>query len=154
MNAMNIILLVLLLVLAVWWWWQSLARKRWVARVRTMVERGRDEIGGQSIEHCLDILNQNAPQALIASDAMVLKYKGREFFFVNGEITFVRPDRRTCWRCELLNRHFLVAVGQSAVRLLSEQEQLFGLIAGSSELAAFYVRRWSAFADMLMKDRK
>jgi hypothetical protein len=48
---------------------------------------------------------------------------------------------------------FLVAVGQCAVRLLSEHEHVFRRFTGSADLALFSIFRWAAFADMLLAER-
>ena len=146
----RIIPLAILLFLAVWWWWQDLARKRFVARIKTMAERGRDEIDGQSVNHYLDILNRDTAQALIAIDTIVVMYKGQQLFFVNGTIGYMTACKNP-WRVSKLC--FAVAVGQAVVRLLSEQELILRRITGSSELAAFSVRRWSDFVFMLMTEK-
>jgi hypothetical protein len=48
----------------------------------------------------------------------------------------------------------LIAVGQPAVRLLSEDERVFRKITGSTELAAFSIFRWPDFVDMLTAERR
>jgi hypothetical protein len=63
------------------WWWQRLARKRFLSRIETMAEKGQNEIDGQSVEHWLNILNRDMPWTLVSTDAKVLVFKGREWFF-------------------------------------------------------------------------
>ena len=135
------------------WWWQRLARNRFLATIRTMAEPGRNVIGGQSVEHWLEILNRDTARSLVAIDTLVLMYKGREWFFVNGGIFCRIPETnrvtyRTAKAC------FLVAVGETAVRLLAEQERVFRRIAGSADLAAFSIFRWPDFVAMLMAEKR
>ena len=75
---------------------------------------------------------------------MVLMYKGQEWYFVDGGIAYTTPGR-SGWSCNTEKGFFLVAIGQSAVRLLSEQGRIFRLITGSTELAVFSIYRWSQF---------
>jgi hypothetical protein len=143
--------LLVLCLLVVWWWRQILARKRFLAAIKAMADGGRNEISGQPVEHWLDILNQDATQNIAAMDTMVLTYKGQEFFFVDallGYVTGGKSSYQTEKAC------LLIAVGQPAVRLLSEDECVFRKITGSTELAAFSIFRWSDFAYMLMAERK
>jgi hypothetical protein len=145
--------LLVLCLLAVWLWQQRHARKRFVATIKTMAERGRYEINGQPVEYWLNILNQNTTQPLIAIDTMVLTYKGREFFFIDGGISYTAFGKGGL-SCHLEKACLLVAVSQSAVNLLANQEQVFRLITGSTELAAFSVFRWSDFTEMLMAEKR
>jgi hypothetical protein len=86
---------------------------------------------------------------------MVLTYKGVEFFFVDGAIASLASGVQwDHWYCCFEKGCFLIAVGQSAVKLLSDDGQMFRLIVGSTELAVFSVFRRSAFTEMLIKERK
>jgi hypothetical protein len=125
-----------------------------VATVKAMAERGRNEINGQPVEYWLNILNQDATNAIVATDTMVLTYRGQEFFFVLGGVAYWGPPSNAGCSCSLAKACFLVAVGESAVRLLSDQGQIFRLITGSAELAAYSIFRWSAFANMLTAEKK
>jgi hypothetical protein len=147
--------LLILCFFVAWWWRQRVVRKRIVEAVKAMAESGRNEISGQPVEYWLNILNQDTTQPIIPTDTMVLIYKGQEYFFIDGGIAYWAQGKCTC-SYALQKAFFLVAVGQSAVRLLSQQEQAFRLITGSTELAAFSVFRWSAFAYIVMteKDRR
>ena len=118
-----------------------------------MAEKGPSEINGQSVEHWLNILNKDAPQPLVANDTVVLMYKGREFFFVDGGIAYTVPSKYG-WSYRQEEAFFLVAVGQPAVRLLSERQEVFRFRMGSAELAAFSIFRWSDFTEMLMAEKK
>ena len=139
--------------LMLWLYRQRLARKRFVATVKTMAENDQIEIDGQSVEHWLNILNQDENQTLLANDTVVLKYKGREFFFVNGEISYLYYDLKNT-SSKRMKSCFLIAVDRSAVWLLSDQEQVFRLIAGSTDLAAFSIYRWSDFVVALMSEKQ
>ena len=145
--------LLALCTLVVWMWRQGLARKRFVATIKTMAMRGRNEINGQPVEYWLNILNQDTTQPVIAIDTMVLMYKGCEFFFVDGGLPYIAFGKGGLSR-QLEKACLLIAVGQSAVRLLSEQEQVFRLITGSAELAVFSIYRWSDFTNMLMAEKR
>ena len=108
---------------------------------------------GSRSNHWLDILNQDSAYRIIAGDTMVLMYKGREWFFVDGGIGYVSAGKGAV-SYGLEKACVLIAVGQSAVGVLSEQKEVFRLISGSAELAAFSVFRWSDFVYMLMAERK
>jgi hypothetical protein len=145
-------------VFAVSFWRQSRIRKRMIAMVKLMVEKGKNEIGGHSIDHWLHSLNQDWSDPVIACATTVLRYKAHEFLFVDGGIAY----RTGCYHCggaltsgcHVENACFLVAVGQSAARALSQEEQVFRLTAGTPELAIFSVFRWSAFTKMLTAERR
>jgi hypothetical protein len=137
---------------SMWSWWQHFARKRLLASIKTMAEKERSEIGGQPVEHWLNILNQDRTEPIVAGDTMVLTYKGQDYFFVDAGITYVIPSNRAI--CKIMKAFILVAIGQSAVRLLSEQDRVFRRICGSAELAAFSVYRWSDFAKMLAREKE
>ncbi len=142
--------------LPVWFQRQSRMRhKRVVAIARAIADKGRSEINGQPAEYWLSILNEDATWPIRAYDAMVLTYKGVDFFFVDGAIvSWAGPGLATGWRCHCENSCFLVAVGQAAVRLLLEQSQVFGLVAGSMELAVFSILRPSNFTEIMMAGRR
>ena len=134
------------------WWWQRRAREQFWETIEAMAEKERDEIGGESVEHWLNLLNRGRAQPLVASDAMVLIYQGREWFFVDGGIMFLGAGKHPTY--ETMKAFFLVAIGPSAVQSLAEQEGVFRLITGSTELAAFSVYRWSDFVEMLVAERR
>jgi len=123
-----------------------------VSKWRCPIKKGRIKISGQPVEYWLNILNQDTTQPILAIDTMVLMYKGQYFFFVDGGVCYWTVDKRPSYH--LQKAFFLIAVGQSAVRLLSEQEQIFQRIAGSTELAAFSIFRWSDFAYILTAEKK
>jgi hypothetical protein len=131
----------------------ALARGRLTARMKTMAEGGRNEIGGQSVEHWLSMLNQDSPQGLVATDSVVFTYKGQDLFFVNGTIGCLTPGGNR-WVYKTKEICFLVAVGYAAVGLLSEQRQALRLISGSTELAAFSIFRFLDFAVLLREERR
>jgi hypothetical protein len=133
---------------------QNLAREKMMATVKRKARRRRTEIGGQPVEYWLELLNQEAAQPIIATETMVLMYQGQEFFFVVGGIYHLVNEKSSSWKSELNEGCFLIAVGESAVRLLSEQKRVFRLITGSTELAIFAVFRQAAFTQMLVKDNK
>jgi len=84
---------------------------------------------------------------------MVLTYKDHDFFFVDGGIVYATA----CTHLLSYNQEkgfFLIAIGQSAVRLLTNEEHVFRRIMGSTELALFSIFRWSAFASMLTAEKK
>jgi len=130
-------------------WRQFVARRRMLTTIKSMAETGRNEINGHPVEYWLKILNQDAHQPLIANDTIVLIYQGQEFFFVDGRIAYTIQSRYN-WTCNLKEACFLIAIGESAARLLSENEQVFRLIMGSEKLAAYSIFRRSAFTEMLM----
>ena len=103
-----------------------------------MAKKGLDEIGGQKVEKWLDLLNHDSPYTLAADDTVVVRYKGEDLFFIDGTIgcRLGGPPNYIC-----LSRVSFLQSASHAVKLLSEQEQLFGKIAGSSDLAAFGVRQ-------------
>ena len=109
------------------------------------------KLTAQPVDYWLEILNQGANQELIAYDTMVLRYMGQEFFFVNGGIAYITFSNDG--NCNLMKSCFLIAVDQLAVRILSEQEPIFRLIRGTTELAAFSIYRWSDFVTMLMREK-
>ena len=147
------IALLCLLLLFVVWWWQRLARMRFLTDIRSMDEKGRSEIDGLTAQHWLDILNQDAAHTLVAVDTMVMIFKGREWFFVDGTVGFPRPGAtRPHWGT--MEGYFLIAIGKSAVQLLAEHESVFRLVAGSAELAAFSIFQWSEFVEMLIMERR
>jgi hypothetical protein len=149
----ELVLGILFLVFAVSCWRGSRARKRLVAIIKAAAVGRRNEIDGRSLEQCLDILNQGATQSLVASDAVVVIYEGREVFFVDGTIGYLAPSTNS-WKYTRKNLCFIVAIGRSAVKFLSEQEQVFRMINGSTELAAFSIFRPSEFANVLMEQAK
>lgn len=127
-------------------WRHRRSQQRLLAIVEDIAERGGNVVGGHSLEHWLDVLNQDGRQALTASEAFVFKYKGQELYFVDGRLAHLESSYYTN---KVQNLFFLVAVGQSAVTLLSDHEHMLRKIAGSEELAAFSVFRVSRFAAML-----
>jgi hypothetical protein len=139
--------------MAVWWLRSKVLQTEFAAMVKAMAEKGLDEIGGQKVEKWLDLLNHDSPYTLAADDTVVVRYKGEDLFFIEGAIGYDHG---------LNGRHrysfdkscFLLAVSSPAVRFLSDQEQLFGKIAGSSDLAAFGIRRYSDFVTTLISERK
>jgi hypothetical protein len=138
--------------LAIWRWRQSLARKQMLTTIKMMASSTRKDIGGQSVEQCLDILNQDTTRSLVTNNAMVLTYKRQEFFFVEGTIACLLPTKSALgYRRQ--EAYFLIAIGQSAVRLLSEKEHVFRLMIGSTDLAAFSIFRWSDFVDELITEK-
>ena len=130
--------------------WQGHVRKRFVATIQGMAEKGRSEIDDQPAEHWLHILIQDANTLLVAMNSMVLRYEGREWFFVRGEIGY----RSSEGSYDMHEEFFLVAIGHSAVTLLSEQERVFRRITGSTELAAFSILRCRDFTSLLRTERK
>jgi hypothetical protein len=131
-------------------YWQQRARKRFLATIQAMAEKGRSEIDGHPIEHWLNILNQDGKWPVVVADSMVLKYERREWFFVDGWIAYT-PAKGFYG---LEKGFFLVAIGRAAVELLSEQERVFRRISGSAELAVFSIYRWSDFTYLLTAETK
>jgi hypothetical protein len=145
-----ILLLLPLCYWAIWAWRKSFARKRHLAAIKSVSEIGQNEIAGQPFEYWLNILNQDRSQPIIPYDTFVLKYKGQEFFFIDGAIDYIASAKDY----KSQKSFFLIAVGQSAVELLSAEEPVFRLITGAAELAVFSIYRLSDFAYMLMAERK
>jgi hypothetical protein len=135
-------------------WWRGFARKRFLAAIKAMGKGGRHEIGGQPVEHWLDILNRGMAQSLVATSTMVLTYRGHKFFFIDGGINYIAQGKWSPYFCRGQKTCLLIAVGEPAVRLLSEDERVFRKITGSTELAAFSVFRWSDFSYMLTAEKK
>ena len=129
--------------------WRGRARKRFMAIIQSMAEKGRSEIDGHPVDYWLNILNQDTNWPLVVIDSVVLAFEGREWFFVDGRIPY-RTARGGCLQEKGL---FLIAVGPSAVGLLSEQERVFRRIAGSTELAVFSIFRWRDFLYLLKTER-
>jgi hypothetical protein len=140
--------LILVCLFLVWEWYQTIVRKRYLATIKAMAESERNDICGKPMEYWLNILNQDRPQPIVAVEAMVLMYRGLDYFFIDGGIGYLS---RT-WRLE--KAFFLIAVSRPAVDILSEQKQVFRLIAGSSEMAAFSIYLWTAFTQMLKEEKK
>ena len=126
--------------------WRRGARKRLLATVKAMALGGRTEIDGQPVEHWLGVLNRASPYPIIAYETVVLVFKGRELFFLFGAIPYTIPSADH-YSYQTENGLFLVAVGQPAVRLLSEHQHVFRHISGSTELAAFSIFRWQEFLE-------
>jgi hypothetical protein len=135
-------------------WQRGLARKRFLAAIKTLAKGGRHEIGGQPVEHWLDILNRGTAQSLVAINTMVLTYKGHKFFFIDGGINYIAQGKWSPYYYRRQKTCLLVAVGEPAVRLLSEDERVFHKMTGSTELAAFSIFRWSEFSCMLMAEKR
>jgi hypothetical protein len=144
----------LLLVLSIlglfvlWGWWQRIARKRFVAEVKTMAESDKTEIDGQPVDYWLDILNRDSPPILAAIETMVLTYKGQNYFFVHGTTCYIIYNLKNSTGYSMKSC-FLIAVGEPAVELLFEEQPVFRKITGSTELAAFSIYQWSEFVRML-----
>lgn len=148
---MTVFLLLFCLVLcpfAVRSWQLHLARKRMVRIVNEVAQRDRNVIRGQPVEYWLNILNQNdAQRIVVVLHTAVLTYRGHEYFFVDGTTRHAASSLRPH---DMHGRaFFLVAVDQSAVRLLSQEEHLFRLITGSTQLAVFSISRWPEFTNIL-----
>jgi hypothetical protein len=144
----GLVALLLLLWFACTAWRHRLRRKRLLETVKEIAEQGRNEVGGRSVEHWLEVLNQDRRQTLTTNESFVFKYKGQELFFVDGQLTDVVPSKYSVsYRMQSLC--FLIAVGKPAVWLLSDQEHVFRKLTGSDELAAFSVFRVSKFDAML-----
>ncbi|MBN1910938.1 MAG: hypothetical protein JW818_14425 [Pirellulales bacterium] len=147
-----IVALLIFAALAVWFWQQARARKRFAATIMRLSRSGCDMVGGKPVDYWLDVLNQDTTQPIYAISTTVLMYREHDFFFVDGQLM--------CWTggkgcaCQMTPGFFLVAVGQSAVSLLAEQEHIFRHITGSTELAIFSVYQWARFARSLKKDFK
>lgn len=130
------------------WLRLSRARKRLVSTVARMAEAGRVEIGGQPVEHWLSVLNKNSSWPIAPVNATVLTYQGHNFFFIDGMIVGTMPISRA-YSNPFHSALLLLAVGRSAVSLLSAQNHVFRRLSGSADLAVFSIFRWSHFADML-----
>ena len=136
--------------LLLWQWRQSITRERFAETIKTMAERGRDEISGHTVEYWLNIINSDTTQPIVVTETMVLRYKGREFFFVDGGISYTYAGKNHP-AYGLEKGFFLVVVDKSAVNLLFEQGRVFRRIAGTADLAAYSIFRWSDFAKTMTR---
>ena len=143
----TLVCLLILCLLGIWWWRQSRARKRFAQTIKMMNKEGVNEIAGQPVEYWLDLLNQDFPQPITAIDTMVLTYKGHDFFFIDGRIPYIATTSGAYWSQQ--KAFLLIAVEESAARLLSRESALFRRIDTSTEVAAFSIYRWSDFSDRL-----
>jgi hypothetical protein len=140
------------LLFAMWRWRLCFVRRRFLATIRMVAQKERSEIGGQPVEYWLNILNQDRTDPIVAICTMTLTYEGQDYYFVDGGISYVLSDKRAYYK--MMEAFVLIAIGQSAVRLLAEQERVFRRICGSEDLAAFSVYRWSDFAKMLARENE
>jgi hypothetical protein len=138
---------------AIWMWWGWLLRRRFLAKVKFMAESGQTKINGWSVEHWLEIINQQTAQPIIARESMVLNFGGEEFLFADGGIEYMAQGKGGPYY-RLAPAFLLVAVGRPAVELLSEDARTFHRLTGTSELAVFSIFRWADFAKMLTAEKR
>jgi hypothetical protein len=147
--------LVLGTIVAIWlfWIWRArLLRSQFVAKVKIMAKGGQSKIDGHPVEHWLEIVNHQTTRPIVVRESVVLTFKGREFFFADGGIGFMAQGKGGPYY-RLAPAFLLVAVGQPAVELLSNEAHVFRLITGTNELAVFSIFRWADFAKMLMAEK-
>jgi hypothetical protein len=148
--------LIVLAVVALWAFFpvylQRSGRRRFAEITRALAEKGRTEIEGRTAEDWMNILNRDAAATITAAETMVLVYKQREWFFVDGQIghTLAYAGKGAT---NTQHAFFLLAVDESAVSLLAEEGAIFRHLVGSKDLAAYSIYHWSAFLCLVAAER-
>lgn len=144
-----VLLAVLVVARAILWWRGYFGRRRVWKAVRTMAEPGSAAIDGQSVEHWLNILNDERTQPITASSpAVLLTHRGEQYLFFEGSVDCQRAKGVTTTQS-----FFLIAIGRPAARVLANDDRTFRRIAGNDEVTAFSVYRWGDFVRLLTAER-